>query len=123
MAHFAQLNENNVVVNVIVVSNEDTSDENGIEIEEIGITFCKNLLGENTIWKQTSYNNNFRCRYAGIGFTYDEQLDAFIPPKPFDSWIFNQNTLNWDPPIPEPEDYSEVIYTWNEEILNWEPFY
>ena len=78
MAHFAQLDENNVVTQVIVVSNEDTSDVNGNEVEEIGVTFCKKLLGADTNWKQTSYNNNMRVRYAGIGYTYNEELDAFV---------------------------------------------
>jgi hypothetical protein len=120
MAHFAKLDENNIVLKVVVVANSDTADENGIENEEIGIQFLKSFLGENTRWKQTSYNNNIRVRYAGIGYIYDEILDAFIPPKPFESWILNQENLDWDPPIPCPELTQEQIdqgyyYEWNEE--------
>jgi hypothetical protein len=121
MAHFAQLDENNVVLNVVVVANSDTADENGIENEEIGIQFLKSVLGENTIWKQTSYNNNIRKRYAGIGYIYNETLDAFIPPKPFDSWVLNEETCLWDAPTPRPELTEEQIesycyYVWNEEL-------
>jgi hypothetical protein len=121
MAHFAQLDENNVVLNVVVVANSDTADENGIENEEIGIQFLKSVLGENTIWKQTSYNNNIRKRYAGIGYIYNETLDAFIPPKPFDSWVLNEETCLWDAPTPRPELTEEQInsnlcYIWNEDL-------
>lgn len=97
MAHFAQLDENNTVIQVIVVSNDIIKDANGNEVEELGISFCKKLLGENTNWKQTSYNNNFRVRYAGIGYTYNETLDAFIPPKPFNSWVLDEDIADWQP--------------------------
>ena len=82
MAHFAQLDENNIVTQVIVVSNQDTSTEDGVENENIGIQFCRSLFGENTNWKQTSYNAKFRYNYAGIGYTYDPIDDAFIAPMP-----------------------------------------
>lgn len=96
MAHFAELDENNIVLRVIVVSNEMILDENGKESELVGISFCQSLFGGNTKWVQTSYNGNFRKNYAGIGFTYDLQKDAFIPPKPNDgNWIFNEETCNW----------------------------
>lgn len=117
MAHFAELDDNNVVLRVIVVGNRDCLDENGNESETVGITFCQNLLGGN--WKQTSYNGNFRKNYAGIGYTYDEALDAFIPPKPFPSWILNEVTARWEPPIPYPDD--NKIYTWDEETQTWVP--
>lgn len=125
MAHFAQLDENNIVTRVIVVSNEDTSDNNGVEVEEIGVAFCRKLLGADTNWKQTSYNNNFRFRYAGIGYSYNEQLDAFIPPQPFPSWTLDEATASWEPPTPAPELSQEEIdamsfYAWNEELLDWE---
>jgi hypothetical protein len=126
MAHFAQLDENNIVTQVIVVSNEDTSDVNGTEVEEIGVAFCKKLLGANTNWKQTSYNNNFRVRYAGIGYSYNEELDAFIPPKPFDSWVLDNTTADWQSPIgPAPELTEAEIearsfYRWNEENQTWD---
>ena len=125
MAHFCQLDENNVVTQVIVVSNEDTSDSNGVEVEEIGVAFCKKLLGADTRWKQTSYNNNFRVRYAGISYTYNETLDAFIPPQPFPSWVLNEETADWESPVgPAPELTEEEIearsfYRWDEENLEW----
>lgn len=119
MAHFAQLDENNIVTQVIVVSNEDIKDMNGIESEEIGIGFCKKVLGSNTNWKQTSYNGNFRVRYAGIGFSYNEELDAFVPPKPYDSWILDEETVEWKAPIPYPDDTTGAEYAWNEDIQSW----
>lgn len=124
MAHFAELGENNVVLRVIVVANSDTADENGNEVEAIGTTFCRNLLGGT--WKQTSYNGNFRKNYAGIGYTYDSQRDAFIPPKPFNSWLLNETTCNWEAPVALPQDAGTgdppKFYTWNEDILNWQEF-
>ena len=96
MAHFAELDENNIVLRVVVVDNRDTSDANGVEKEHIGAAHCEKLLGGT--WKKTSYNNNFRKRYAGIGMTYDEALDAFIPPKPGEGYTLNSETADWDPP-------------------------
>jgi hypothetical protein len=116
MAHFAQLNEKNVVVQVIVVSNNEMLD-NGIESEAKGVTFCQSLF-PNTNWKQTSYNNTIRKNYASIGYTYDTQRDAFIPPQPFVSWVLNEETCHWNPPIPYPND--DQKYVWNESIVNWE---
>lgn len=115
MAHFAELDGNNVVTRVIVVDNKDTSDENGNEVEAIGIAFCQNLLGGN--WVQTSYNNNFRAHYAGVGYTYDAALDAFIPPKPYPSWVLNSQTCNWDAPVPNPNDGK--AYDWDETTTSW----
>ncbi len=115
MAHFAELNDNNVVTRIIVVDNKDTTDENGNEVEAVGITFCQNLFGGR--WIQTSYNNNFRVRYAGIGYTYDASLDAFIPPKLFSSWVFNSSAYVWDPPVPAPND--DKNYYWDEATLSW----
>ena len=117
MAHFAELNIDNLVQQVLVVSNSDIVDTNGVESEEIGIGFLKKLFGANTTWKQTSYNGNFRKNYAGIGFTYDEERDAFIPPKPFPSWILNEFSCLWNPPIPYPNDGNR--YYWNEDTLSW----
>ena len=99
MAHFAQLNENNIVTQVIVVSNDDCTDSNGTEVESIGVAFCQKLLGADTNWKQTSYNSNMRVRYAGIGFLYNEELDAFIPPQPFASWTLDSNITDWVSPL------------------------
>ena len=114
MAHFVRL-ENGVVVQGIVVSNQDTADEHGVEKEDIGIAFCSNLLGGT--WKQTSYNARIRKNYAGIGYTYDETLDAFVPPKPFASWILNEETAQWEAPNPYPTD--DKRYTWDEETTSW----
>lgn len=116
MAHFAQLDENNIVMQVIVVHNNELLDENNQESEIKGIAFCQSLFGGN--WVQTSYNSNFRKNYAGIGFTYDSLRDAFIAPKPFSSWSLNEDTCHWQPPVPRPND--EKIYSWNENNLNWE---
>ena len=115
MAHFAELGENNIVLRVIVVNNEELMVD-GEESEAKGAEFCRNLLGGT--WKQTSYNANFRKNYAGIGYTYDSSRDAFIPPKPFDSWILNEDTCLWDAPTPMPTDGQ--FYRWVEEDLNWQ---
>lgn len=116
MAHFAQLDENNVVTQVIVVANKDTADASGVEKEHIGAAFCERLLGGT--WKQTSYNGSIRKRYAGIGYTYNEALDAFVRPKPFPSWTLNNTTADWDPPVAKPDDGKQ--YAWNESNLSWE---
>jgi len=115
MAHFAQLDSNNVVVQVIVVGNADTADANGVEKEHIGAAFCERLLGG--VWKQTSYNGNMRKRYAGVGYTYNEALDAFIAPKPFPSWTLNNTTVDWEAPVARPNDGK--MYRWDEETLSW----
>jgi len=128
MASFAKLNSENIVITVVSVVNEVLKDSNNIEQEQLGIQFLKTLYNEsNTIWKQTSYNthggvhslggNPFRKNHAGIGYTYDENKDAFISPKPYNSWILNESTCNWDAPIPMPTDGQR--YSWNEENLNW----
>ena len=114
MAHFAQL-ENNIVTKVIVVSNQDILDENGQESEQKGIDFCSNLLGGT--WKQTSYNGRIRKNYAGIGYTYDETLDAFIAPKPYNSWVLDELIAQWKSPVDYPID--DKRYIWNEETLTW----
>jgi hypothetical protein len=125
MAHFAELDENNVVKQVIVVSNQDILDSNGNENEEVGVNFCKGLFGQNTIWKQTSYNNNFRCRYAGIGMIYNEEYDVFVPPSPYPSWVLNTEYYNWDSPIIEPTLTDEqridgYYHEWNEAEQTWD---
>lgn len=114
MAHFAQL-ENNVVKQVIVVSNQEILDKQGQESEQKGIDFCVNLLGG--IWKQTSYNNKIRKNYAGIGYIYNENIDAFIAPQPYPSWILNNTTAQWEAPIPYPTDGKN--YEWNEQTKLW----
>ena len=115
MAHFAQLDKNNVVLQVIVVHNNELMD-NGQESEAKGIVFCQTLF-PGTNWKQTSYNRNIRKNYAGIGYTYDVQRDAFIPPKPFESWVLNEGTCLWDAPTPMPQDGKQ--YRWDESITSW----
>jgi hypothetical protein len=115
LAHFAQL-ENNIVTKVIVVSNQDILDEQGQENEQKGIDFCSNLLGGT--WLQTSYNGNIRKNYAGVGYTYDEGRDAFIPPKPYNSWLLDEDTCQWKAPVDMPTD--DKRYTWNEETLTWD---
>ena len=117
MAHFAQLNSENVVIHVTVVNNETIQNLAFPESEPIGIAFLKSLFGEQNIWKQTSYNNNFRKHYAGVGFTYDEVLDAFIPPKPFNSWVLNSVSCLWEAPTPMPEDGGP--YRWDEATQSW----
>ena len=114
MAHFVRI-ENGVVVQGIVVNNKDTADEHGVEKEDIGIAFCSNLLGGT--WKQTSYNARIRKNYAGIGYTYDETLDAFVPPKPFASWVLDTDKAQWKAPVDMPVD--DKRYAWNEDTLAW----
>lgn len=118
MAHFAELNENNIVTQVIVIDNQILLDEQNIEQEQFGIDFCKSLFGAETSWKQTSYNATFRKNFAGIGYEYRHSLDAFIPPKLFNSWILNEYTCRWEAPIAYPEDGK--IYFWNEDLVLWE---
>jgi len=127
MASFAKIGLNNKVIEVLSVVNEVLHDSNGIEQESIGIDFLTKLTGY-PIWKQTSYNthggvhNNggtpLRKNHAGIGYTYDENRDAFIPPKPFNSWILNESTCNWESPIPYPQDNNK--YNWNEQNQSWD---
>lgn len=115
MAHFAQLDEFNIVRQVIVVANNECLDANGQESEAVGVAFCTNLLGGR--WLQTSYNNNIRVRFAGIGYKYDVVRNAFIPPQPYLSWVFDETTLDWVAPVPYPTDGKS--YIWDEAIQNW----
>jgi hypothetical protein len=130
MASFAKIGLNGKVIEVLSLVNEVLHDSNGIEQESIGIDFLTKLTGY-PVWKQTSYNthggvhdNNgtpFRKNHAGIGYTYDEDRDAFIPKKPYNSWILNEQTCNWESPIPIPSDASiDKRYSWNESLKNWE---
>lgn len=114
MAHFAQLNEQNIVTQVIVVANEELL-ENGIEDEVKGVAFCQTLLGGN--WKQTSYSGTIRKNYAGIGYTYDTQRDAFISPQPYPSWALIEDTCLWAAPTPMP--INDKFYFWDEATLSW----
>ena len=134
MAHFAQLDDNNVVTQVIVVSNDDTSDSNGTETESIGVAFCQKLLGADTNWKQTSYNGNMRGNYAGIGYTYMSNVatlgvgstDIFIAQQPYASWTVGVSTAQWYSPVPEPaltdeEREAGKYYVWNESNYQSDP--
>ena len=152
MAHFAELDEKNIVKRVIVVDNINCVDpsikmsypvltqsilksvsgkivsmdkagtvkkENvSWEDEAVGITYCQKIFGKDTMWKQTSYNGNIRKNYAGIGFTYDKNRDAFIPPQPYKSWILNEIICQWEAPIKFPDDGK--MYNWNEDKQIWE---
>lgn len=115
MAHFAKLDEANSVTEIVVVNNSELMDENGDEIEQKGIDFLSSLFGGN--WVQTSYNGRIRKNYAGIGFTYDANRDAFIPPKRYASWLLNEDTCLWEPPVAYPTDGK--LYSWDEEVTNW----
>ena len=130
MTHFAQLDSNNVVTQVIVVGNDDTTDANGKEVESIGIAFCHKLMGSDTNWKQTSYNNTIRGNYAGIGYTYMSNVatlgvgstDIFISPQPYASWTVGVGTATWYPPanpgdapaLTDDEKAANKYYVWNE---------
>jgi hypothetical protein len=129
MASFAKLNSNNIVERVESVVNETLKDSNGVEQETVGIEFLKNLYNEpNSLWVQTSYNTHggvhsnggipFRKNHAGIGYTYDSQRDAFIPIKPYNSWILNEQKCTWEAPIAIPNDGNR--YNWNESTLSWD---
>lgn len=115
MAHFAEIDGDMLVTRVIVVSNAELLDENGIEQESLGRAFCENLLGGT--WIQTSYNANFRKNYAGIGYKFDTLRDAFIPPKTYPSWILDEDTCQWQAPVSYPDDGN--VYFWDEETQSW----
>ena len=137
MAHFAKLDANNLVTQVIVVANEDTADSAGVETESIGVAFCQKLLGASTNWKQTSYNGNFRGNYAGIGYTYISNVaslgvgstDIFISQQPYDSWAVGVGTAQWYPPsnpgdapaLTTAEQEARKYYVWNETNYKADP--
>lgn len=120
MAHFAQLDEENKVINIIVVSNP-VLERFGVEDEQYGIDFCKGLYGEDTRWVQTSYNGNFRGRFAGIGSTYDSLNDVFIYPKPYPSWVLDE-TFAWQAPVQKPEIEDGFAASWDEDNQEWRMF-
>ena len=117
MAHFAELDKTNNVINVHVVSNEVITDADGNEQEQLGINFLTQLYNSAGRYKQTSYNGTFRKNYAGVGYTYDSQKDAFIAPQPYSSWTLNEDTCRWESPVPYPED--DKNYRWDEVTTNW----
>ena len=112
MAHFAKLGTGNIILKVEVVSNDIAL------TEQAGVDFLNNLYGTRDVWKQTSYNGNIRKNYAGVGYTYDQTRDAFIPPKPFNSWILNEDTCQWEAPVAKPDDGER--YNWNETNQTWD---
>jgi len=118
MAHFAKLDSNNIVTQVVVVNNAVLLKADGTESELKGKQFLNTLFGTAT-WKQTSYNGNFRKQYAGVGFLYDTEKDKFISPQPFPSWSLNEDD-DWQAPIPYPSDGNK--YVWNEDDQTWELF-
>jgi hypothetical protein len=122
MAYFAKLGTGNIVEQVISINNAVITDANGVEQEQLGNDFINKLYNTRDVWKQTSYNNNIRKNYAGIGYSYDQQRDAFIPPKPFNSWVLNETTCLWEAPVAMPTEQLEEnqYYAWNESIVNWE---
>ena len=137
MAHFAKLDANNLVTQVIVVANEDTADSSNVETESIGVAFCQKLMGASTNWKQTSYNNSFRGNYAGIGYTYISNVaslgvgstDIFISQQPHDSWAVGVGTAQWYPPsnpgdapaLTTSERDAGKYYAWNDSNYNTNP--
>jgi len=118
MAHFAKLGTGNIIEQIISINNSVITDANGIEQEQLGVDFINKLYNTRDVWKQTSYNKNFRKNYAGIGYQYDQTRDAFIPPKPFNSWILNEDTCQWEPP--NPMIINNNSYVWNEQTLSWD---
>lgn len=117
MAHFAKLDDNNIVLDVNVVNNAVIDNLPFPESEPVGVQFLTEWSGGYTNWKQTSYNASFRKNYAGIGYTYDANLDAFISPKPYPSWLLNTQTCEWVAPVPYP---ASGLYVWNESTLSWD---
>ena len=117
MAHFAELDKDNKVLRVIVIDNNATHDEDGIEQEILGIAFCQSMYGKDTKWVQTSYSNAMRNKFAGVGDVFDEKLNAFISPSPFPSWVLDEETLHYVPPVALPIDDNR--YLWNETTLSW----
>jgi len=126
MAHFGEINASNIVIRVIVLDGKDTQDENGNEVESVGAKYLSDGLGGT--WKRTSYNTRggvhilggtpFRKNYAGKGYIYDVAKDAFYEPQPYNSWVLNEDTCQWDAPVAMPEDGKR--YEWNEDTTSWD---
>jgi hypothetical protein len=118
MAYFAKLGTGNIVEQVISINNAVITDANGVEQEQLGVDFINKLYNTRDVWKQTSYNNNIRKNFAGIGYQYDQTRDAFIAHKPYNSWILNEDTCRWEAPVAMP--INDNRYTWNESTLTWD---
>jgi len=127
MAHFAELDEDNIVKRVIVIDNSELLDASGEEIEELGIAYCEKNFGGK--WVQTSYNAKFRNFYAGVRYSYDEEHDRFVPPQPYPSWTLDETFGSWVAPEPEPNPFAgsdedgPFTYQWNENETKWEKKY
>lgn len=120
MAHFAKLDADNNVLEVIVISDNDVGNLPFPESEPIGVAFCKSLFGEDTNWRQTSYNSSFRRQYASLGGFYYPALDVFVAAKNYPSWSFNPQIGNWEAPVPKPEAPANYVAVWDEENLEWD---
>ena len=122
MAHFAKINSDNIVTEVIVINNDVIKDSSGNEQESLGVAFCAEIYGSG-IYKQTSYNSNMRKNMATVGSTYDSNRDAFIRPKIYSSWVLDESTCRWKPPVDNPSDSEavggNVLYQWDESVTNW----
>jgi len=116
MAHFAKIDENNIVRRVVVINNSVLLDSDGNEQESLGANFCSETFGGT--WKQTSYNSNIRKNFASLGYSYNSSIDAFVPPKPFDSWVLDTEIAEYVAPVDRPNDGNQ--YTWNEETTSWD---
>ena len=126
MAHFAEIDDSNIVLRVLVLYDKDTQNKSGNEVESVGAKYLSDGFGGT--WKRTSYNTSggvhslggtpFRKNYAGIGHTYDASKDAFYAPQPYDSWTLNEDTCQWDAPTAMPDDGK--TYTWNEDTQAWD---
>jgi hypothetical protein len=119
MAHYAELDEHDVVLRVLVVRNEDEQDEHGDDSEEKGIAYLQSIFGANTRWMRTSYHGNIRKRFASSGMTYHSDIDAFALPQPYKSWTLNKATAEWEAPIPKPVPKNFEFYVWDEATLSW----
>ena len=120
MAHFAELDQNNIVTQVIVINNSDVLDLPFPESEPVGVAFCQSLFGPDTAWRQTSYNGNFRRQYAEAGGFYYPATDVFVDAQPFPSWVFQSSDGTWQPPIPMPVAPNNYVAVWDEEYLEWD---
>jgi len=122
MAHFAEVDQNDKVLRVVVVDDDVLRDADGRHNELLGQTYLrkifKNENSENKTWYQTSYNGTLRVRFAGVGYTYNKELDAFLTPRPFESWLLNETTYSWEPPVDMPDNGNR--YVWNEVIMEWQ---
>ena len=117
MAHFAKLDENNNVIGVHIVNNEVITVD-GAELEQLGVDFLTELYGH-TLWKQTSYNSNFRKNFAAVGFKYDSVRDAFLFPQPYPSWVLDEETCRWEAPVERPELVNGMLIKWDEATIAW----